>query len=56
MIEITPTIAIDPREIAERFIRSPGPGGQKIRVYHYQGVTLAKLLEVAEPEQENIPF
>ncbi len=31
-------------------------GGQKIRVYRNQGVTLAKLLEVAEPEQDEIPF
>ena len=30
MIEITPTIAIDPREITETFIRSPGPGGQNV--------------------------
>lgn len=30
MIEITPTIAIDPREIAESFMRSPGPGGQNV--------------------------
>ena len=30
MIEITPTIAIDPREITESFIRSPGPGGQNV--------------------------
>ncbi len=30
MIEITQTIAIDPREIAESFIRSPGPGGQNV--------------------------
>ena len=30
MIEITRTIAIDPREIAESFIRSPGPGGQNV--------------------------
>ena len=30
MIEITPTIAIDSREIAESFIRSPGPGGQNV--------------------------
>ncbi len=30
MIEITPTIAIDPREIEESFIRSPGPGGQNV--------------------------
>ena len=30
MIEITPSIAIDPREIAESFIRSPGPGGQNV--------------------------
>jgi len=30
MIEITPTIALDPREITETFIRSPGPGGQHV--------------------------
>jgi ribosome-associated protein len=30
MIEITPTIAIDPREVTESFIRSPGPGGQNV--------------------------
>ncbi len=30
MIEITSTIAIDPREIEESFIRSPGPGGQNV--------------------------
>ena len=30
MIEITPSIAIDPREISESFIRSPGPGGQNV--------------------------
>jgi ribosome-associated protein len=30
MIEITPTIAIDPREISESFVRSPGPGGQNV--------------------------
>ena len=30
MIEITPTIAIDRREITETFIRSPGPGGQNV--------------------------
>lgn len=30
MIEITPTIALDPREITETFIRSPGPGGQNV--------------------------
>ncbi len=30
MIEITRTIAVDPREIAESFIRSPGPGGQNV--------------------------
>jgi len=30
MIEITRTIAIDPREVAESFIRSPGPGGQNV--------------------------
>lgn len=30
MIEITPTILIDAREIEERFIRSPGPGGQNV--------------------------
>ena len=30
MIEITSTIAIDPREITESFIRSSGPGGQNV--------------------------
>ena len=30
MIEITPSITLDPREIAETFIRSPGPGGQNV--------------------------
>lgn len=30
MIEITPTIVIDEAEIEERFIRSPGPGGQNV--------------------------
>jgi ribosome-associated protein len=30
MIEITPNIALDPREITETFIRSPGPGGQNV--------------------------
>ena len=30
MIEITPSIALDPREIAETFIRRPGPGGQNV--------------------------
>ena len=30
MIEIAPDIAIDPREIVESFIRSPGPGGQNV--------------------------
>ena len=30
MIEITPSIAVDPREISESFVRSPGPGGQKV--------------------------
>jgi ribosome-associated protein len=30
MIEITPSIAIDPREIDESFVRSPGPGGQNV--------------------------
>jgi len=30
LIEITRTIAIDPREITESFIRSPGPGGQNV--------------------------
>lgn len=30
MIRITPTIEIDEREIEERFIRSPGPGGQNV--------------------------
>ena len=30
MIEVTPTLFIDPRDIEERFIRAPGPGGQKV--------------------------
>ncbi len=30
MIEITPTLVLDPREITETFIRSPGPGGQNV--------------------------
>ncbi len=30
MIEITPSISIDENEIEEHFIRSPGPGGQKV--------------------------
>ncbi len=30
MIEITPTIAIDPGEIEETFIRAAGPGGQNV--------------------------
>ncbi len=30
MIEITETISLDPREIGESFIRSPGPGGQNV--------------------------
>jgi ribosome-associated protein len=30
MIEITPSIHIDDNELEEHFIRSPGPGGQKV--------------------------
>jgi ribosome-associated protein len=30
MIQVTPEIAIDEREIEESFIRSPGPGGQNV--------------------------
>jgi ribosome-associated protein len=30
MISVTPTIAIDEREIEEHFIRSSGPGGQNV--------------------------
>jgi ribosome-associated protein len=30
MIQITPFLAIDEKEIEERFIRSPGPGGQNV--------------------------
>jgi ribosome-associated protein len=30
MIEITRTIALDPREISESFIRASGPGGQNV--------------------------
>lgn len=30
MIEVTPTLSIDPGEIREDFVRSSGPGGQKV--------------------------
>jgi ribosome-associated protein len=30
MIQVTPTIAIDEREIQEEFVRSSGPGGQNV--------------------------
>jgi len=30
MIEITPTLAIDERELDERFVRASGPGGQNV--------------------------
>jgi ribosome-associated protein len=30
MIKITPSISIEDNEIEEHFIRSPGPGGQKV--------------------------
>jgi len=30
MIQITPSIVLDPREITESFIRSSGPGGQNV--------------------------
>ncbi|MBT3793433.1 MAG: aminoacyl-tRNA hydrolase [Rhodospirillales bacterium] len=30
MIQITPTLKINDAEIQEQFIRSPGPGGQKV--------------------------
>ena len=30
MIQITPTLAIDDREIDERFVRASGPGGQNV--------------------------
>lgn len=30
MIQVTPTIAIDEREIQEEFIRASGPGGQNV--------------------------
>jgi ribosome-associated protein len=30
MIPITPTISLDERELEERFLRSPGPGGQNV--------------------------
>jgi ribosome-associated protein len=30
MISITPSISLDDSELDERFIRSPGPGGQKV--------------------------
>lgn len=30
MIQITATIAIDERDLSERFVRAPGPGGQNV--------------------------
>jgi ribosome-associated protein len=30
MIQVTPSIAIDERELVERFIRAAGPGGQNV--------------------------
>ena len=30
MIQITPTLAIDERELDERFVRASGPGGQNV--------------------------
>jgi ribosome-associated protein len=30
MIQVTPSISIDEKEIEEHFIRAPGPGGQKV--------------------------
>lgn len=30
MLEVTPRILIDESELSERFIRSPGPGGQNV--------------------------
>ena len=30
MIEISPTLAIDERELDERFVRASGPGGQNV--------------------------
>ena len=30
MISITPAINLDPSELEERFVRSPGPGGQNV--------------------------
>jgi len=30
MIQVTATIGIDESELEERFVRSPGPGGQKV--------------------------
>ncbi|MDB5380824.1 MAG: arfB [Rhodospirillales bacterium] len=30
MIQVTPRIALDPKEIEERFLRASGPGGQNV--------------------------
>ena len=30
MLQITPTLALDDREIEERFVRASGPGGQNV--------------------------
>ena len=33
MIRITDAIALDESEITEHFIRSPGPGGQNVKIF-----------------------
>ncbi len=33
MIKVTDTISIDESEIEEKFIRSPGAGGQKVKMF-----------------------
>ena len=30
MIQVTPDIALDERELEERFVRAAGPGGQNV--------------------------
>jgi ribosome-associated protein len=30
MLQVTPSIAIDDRELEERFVRASGPGGQNV--------------------------
>jgi ribosome-associated protein len=50
MIQVTDTIAIDERELEERFVRSPGPGGQ-----HVNKVSTAVELRFDAARSPNLP-